>query len=927
MQTHMGMTFVETYDPVTAEELGAKYPGRDCRKVPGLQWHRVPVGRGVMAEVVLMRDATVKPRLEVYHRVEATLDEHRCRPENCIRPGQGMEFWSTLLQETLRTQPLLGAGHTWNDFEILIGHRPGDHTGTAAGTTQPRGREDEPVEEVTQTFIIAAEDDGDILPQADVVTPTWSGLAESQATPETRESGSRGYKKQRRLRNNTSNPTDPSSVKKSRASGKEVLLTVENVLTGQVHQPKVQIYHRRQRLPTFKKSNDMLAVYNEEAALRALEAAEALQPSEMQDVTEEVFRESMKEVLAQLTLDRFPREVLLGVLRRRAGACMDNPDKFLEIWWPWGADVAVCDPFNARLRDMQQLLASEGSSHDELATLVSDSVIKNYLTKHMAQKATGITPIAKMRDQLCQAATDARVQNLTGKAAETVANLVQVVLGLAAAVQSEAVTPEQLSAFTAMDDGKNKTAAPLEPLWNDPWWKEKRAKVWDTAAVESVARPIMDKAMVAWKESQSSRQDVAEAWRVVQSQYNKWTTKTRAGSTDELVNVMVTRLLEDVKAVGDGEISTEFIAYADQLRTRIMWVSGLSSQTEAKLQSAREVVADIMQTRGGQQKLQIGIVQIDGLLEQANSGDVSHEHIQDLLKTFQECKGLEVSDAIAVKMCDMLHMLQKIDDATGEVCELALIMLELVPVAYAETRQEELQPEQEWKLLQHGIRLQQLMATPEAARNKDTWRADAAHALAKWMGVVASHTPTSQQASELVAHAEGVDKVLTEHHDDRIRLQGEKLTGSLNMLQTEAMGLQGTSWKAKLNETSTWEDVAREAGYHLFPVGQTNIMKTIDAKFDQVCKDYAAWEHAHHESGRTVSENADLKVRYEETCRVARVTHTEAYFIEILSSVPKEKLKPKIRHRIASMAQPEKQVNSDDVFPVLWQRVMAENRS
>ena len=99
------------------------------------------------------------------------------------------------------------------------------------------------------------------------------------------------------------------------------------------------------------------------------------------------------------------------------------------------------------------------------------------------------------------------------------------------------------------------------------------------------------------------------------------------------------------------------------------------------------------------------------------------------------------------------------------------------------------------------------------------------------------------------------------------------------MLQTEAWGLQGTPWKAKLNETSTWEDVAREAGYQLFPVGQTNIMKTIDVKFDQVCKDYAAWEHAHNESGRTVSESAALKVRYDETCRVARVTHTEAYFI------------------------------------------------
>ena len=79
--------------------------------------------------------------------------------------------------------------------------------------------------------------------------------------------------------------------------------------------------------------------------------------------------------------------------------------------------------------------------------------------------------------------------------------------------------------------------------------------------------------------------------------------------------------------------------------------------------------------------------------------------------------------------------------------------------------------------------------------------------------------------------------------------------------------------------------------------------------------------------GGRCPESAALIVRFEETCRVARVTHTEAYFIEILSSVPKEKLKPEIRHRIASMAQPEKQVNSDDVFPVLWQRVMAENRS
>ena len=54
---------------------------------------------------------------------------------------------------------------------------------------------------------------------------------------------------------------------------------------------------------------------------------------------------------------------------------------------------------------------------------------------------------------------------------------------------------------------------------------------------------------------------------------------------------------------------------------------------------------------------------------------------------------------------------------------------------------------------------------------------------------------------------------------------------------------------------------------------------------------------------------------------MARVTRVEAFFIEIL-----QKLKTKIRHRITSMAQPEKQVSSDDVFPVVWQRGMAESR-
>ena len=86
-----------------------------------------------------------------------------------------------------------------------------------------------------------------------------------------------------------------------------------------------------------------------------------------------------------------------------------------------------------------------------------------------------------------------------------------------------------------------------------------------------------------------------------------------------------------------------------------------------------------MHTRGGQQQMLVGIAQTDALLGQASTGNVNFEHIQDLLKSFRERKGLDVSDAKAGKMCDLLQCVQEITDTTCEVCELALIMFELVP--------------------------------------------------------------------------------------------------------------------------------------------------------------------------------------------------------------------------------------------------------
>ena len=50
----------------------------------------------------------------------------------------------------------------------------------------------------------------------------------------------------------------------------------------------------------------------------------------------------------------------------------------------------------------------------------------------------------------------------------------------------------------------------------------------------------------------------------------------------------------------------------------------------------------------------------------------------------------------------------------------------------------------------------------------------------------------------------------------------EEATGHLAALASKAGGKPGGSWKSALNDDSSWEDVQREAQYHLFKHGQTS---------------------------------------------------------------------------------------------------------
>ena len=65
----------------------------------------------------------------------------------------------------------------------------------------------------------------------------------------------------------------------------------------------------------------------------------------------------------------------------------------------------------------------------------------------------------------------------------------------------------------------------------------------------------------------------------------------------------------------------------------------------------------------------------------------------------------------------------------------------------------------------------------------------------------------------------------------------EKASEAASALEARAEGgPDGTSWKAKLDDSSTWEDVLRESSYHLFPGKSKPITADLEPLFDAASK-------------------------------------------------------------------------------------------
>ena len=147
------------------------------------------------------------------------------------------------------------------------------------------------------------------------------------------------------------------------------------------------------------------------------------------------------------------------------------------------------------------------------------------------------------------------------------------------------------------------------------------------------------------------------------------------------------------------------------------------------------------------------------------------------------------------------------------------------------------------------------------------------------------------------------------------------LAASLDALrQKSGGGKGGTSWKAELSDTTAWVKALQTASIHFNPAGEMPLQQQLDTLMKKLLTDYNNYTNTSEKAFAP----ADTAME-EEMCKVTtqgRITHCEAFFINVLTSKDAEATKTSLMcSRVAKMAS--NKIGSTNILPQIWDRVSA----
>lgn len=689
--------------------------------------------------------------------------------------------------------------------------------------------------------------------------------------------------------------------------------------------PKVGIYHKTLRLDGLAKTGSELDISNEKVLIHRLNAAVTLSPDEIRSATPSALEEAIKDVLPALPGRSFPAQTISELVRRRAVAGSGTgkawpPREFVAVVWPFQGQTAVdFDPLSPTL----SAECSDMTLGDKVE-LAGKLVIKDFMAAHMTKKEAGVQQLVELRAALQAKLGLAHSQAgmPTGEEWQIWAGVMQLATAVVAMVQSEPLTSATLATFEKLDGGSLKEAGALESIMADPWWASRRSKVWETAAYETAAEPLMRSIASVMTDASCpfGAPLVEEKWQLARARLQGWVKQLRSGAADFVLEALVHRVRSDAAVAASQPHTSETLDWVAKLRERAAWLGDfvlpqpiIKSQLADADQELGRVAADI----GTKVRLSSG----NALLEEVCAQDtVTEEGARRLSAEYDGCEGLPVPQEVLTQMGALLEQVRGQEELTPSHCKLAVLLWRFL----AHSRDASAAPGPDdsaaFAKTLSGLRLQEALGS-SAGDTKAVRVARITEALLDFERCgVTGVLPSAEDAISAAAAAAKAE--LAKEHAGRLQSACAKAEEAVESLAAAAGGGRspGESWKAALGEASTADDVAREATYFLF-AGGTAVTRQLDDLYIRVTEAWALVQSATADLQTVGGSPLDLQALADKKAaaeRQSKITGMEANLVEAWGIAGAEKRAKKIKAHITAMARHG--LAPDDIHPRIWQK-------
>lgn len=952
-------TWQEEAEPVDVAELKLKYSSELLLRC-GAQVDVLPDARGNMREVILCPTGA-RPRVLLNTTVEYVHTVHHLRPETHLRPKQGEEFqekMKALAQQQCSRHPAAN-GATKEDLiqklESLAQSGPGLQRAHVPMEPFDERKAGVGGEVTTEEGIGVASQPAGVGSQpaeANLVAGAKKARntnAQKAGTDHPQKAGTdRPPAKRKSIEQDTF--SNDGGKKRSKGLQDFTSLTISGMLCGNYRNPRETLYHQRQRMAGLKRSMDRISFDEEETKLRELSAAERLCPVSLPTLSDEELKANLSIVFGAGEMPaQLPDEFVKGLLRRKVLGSIDKASEVFDAVWIFST-AQTFDPFAPRLADAPV-------SMEVKLDWMRLWIFNEYLGEHMNKDEKGVVLVRALVCRVLREGTLEPPIPSDDVAAKTIwTDIYSSCTALGAVVQKEAVTPQQMESLSQCDMEHPKTPAQkvLSNMFRRVWWGEQLKETWRHGSTEALAQPRLERIAGTLRSAKSSDKDTDDAWTMAQKNMEKWQKTLRHDSLNDVFCAMMEHMKGQSQKITNMTLGSEHLPFLETLRSRMRWLEDTARVTS--LTPEMKVLHALIQGTSARAKVSHGL----NVIADFCRAEGDDQGVLDLMAAaFEECRGLKVGAAEATAVLAGVQRICEMTEVARKHIQLASDMLSLIPASSLPDGGEVEASEDEGGLETVGEA--GLTAAGEAGLTAagrlaiSTLDNRFARTLAGWdvlakvsdkrgerytvadvaetMVVLQSWDKSPAEVrcvpdafvSEVDVAVERLREDLREHGRSTVDQAEVSLKELLPKLEEMAHGKRNGSWKETLTEESPWDDVLREATYHLLSGGEEGPIKDrLTPLYTETQKAYQQYTSAIDrcssiDTQAACSIDEGLAQRCGDAMATALLTTTEAYMVEQLTSSPGVKLAGKLRARIASMVK--KEIDPSKIQEAIWAKV------